>query len=124
MKNGSIVKSFLSALNEADYDGIMKLFAENASVSAPHYGEMTATRFAEALNGDTNLSNTTLLNVFENESGNTLAGHFEFEWELTNGENTKFECVGIFEIDGHKKVTALSIIFDTAKIPLDKIKVL
>jgi len=113
-----LCKQYLDALNEGNLEKVLSLFAPDAVVVSPLYGEIPATTFYNDLFADTNRSETKLLNIFDSVSGNSsLAIHFHYSWTLKNGKVVNFECVDIIEITPDtKKINKLKIIYDTAPL--------
>ena len=116
-----LCKQYLDALNEGNLEKVLSLFAPNAVVVSPLYGEILATRFYIDLFADTNRSETNLLNIFDSDSENSsLALHFHYSWTLKDGKVVNFECVDIIEITPDtKKINKLKIIYDTAPLRSD-----
>lgn len=113
-----LCERYLAALNEGNLDAVLALFAPDAQVYSPLYGQRDAPSFYTDLFADTNQSETRLLNVFDTSTtGRAVALHFEYDWTLANGELVHFECVDVFSLtsDG-LKFQALKIIYDTANI--------
>ena len=116
-----LCKQYLDALNEGNLEKVLSLFAPDAVVVSPLYGEILATTFYNGLFADTNRSETKLLNIFDSSSGNSsLAIYFHYSWTLKNGKVVNFECVDIIEISSDtKKINKLKIIYDTAPLRAD-----
>lgn len=116
-----ICRQYLDALNKGNLEKVLLLFDPNAVVVSPLYGEKPATIFYKDLFGDTNRSETNLLNIFDSISGNaSVALHFHYIWTLKSGKTVEFECVDVFEMTpNRKKFNKLKIIYDTAPIRAD-----
>lgn len=109
-----IIKSYFQYLTQKDYPSLIQLFAENAVVISPLYGEKLAADFYRELFADTAQSEIILQNIFiSSMQTNTAAAHFQYHWTLKNGRLTHFNCVDIFEFTSDYKITRLSIIYDT-----------
>ncbi|MDO6385386.1 MULTISPECIES: nuclear transport factor 2 family protein [unclassified Uliginosibacterium] len=121
MQTESLCKAYLTALNESNLDGVLSLFAPEATVISPLYGVIEANSFYRALFSDTQRSETRLLNIFlPSGEASSVALHFEYIWTLSNSKQVQFECVDVFELtpDG-QQFTKLTIIYDTAPIRSD-----
>lgn len=118
MKIKEICEKYLEALNQGNLNGVLALFDKEAVVKSPLYGEMSAVKFYTDLFADTNRSDTTLLNVFSSDGGNSVAAlHFHYSWTLKNGKVVAFECVDVIEINSDtNKIATLKIIYDTAPL--------
>lgn len=112
-----VLYTYFKALETADINLILSVFATNAIIHSPLYGDMPANRFYEALFADTNRSDISLINFFEStENKYTAAVQFKYHWILADGTPTHFECVDIFRFDEFGKVAEMTIIYDTAKL--------
>ena len=111
----TIAKAYLDALTGGDYKALLQLFASDAVVLSPLYGEQPATAFYQKLLEDTRNSELTFLDVFTNESGRRVSLNFRYRWTMANGLVSEFDCVDIFDIDENGKITRLKIIYDTAR---------
>lgn len=110
--------AYLAALNSGDLDAVKSMFTPDGIVVSPLYGTGPADAFYEDLFADTNLSDTTLLNVYEPAEGAaSVALHFRYVWTLSNGKVVSFECVDVFELsEDRQKFQKLTIIYDTAPL--------
>ncbi len=108
------LSQYLRALEHGKYDEITALFAEDATVTSPLYGEMDAATFYKALFEDTQQSTIAPLHFFTNE--NAGAAHFRYEWILEDGTPTSFECVDVVKLSENGKIVHLTIIYDTYTI--------
>ncbi|BBM84249.1 nuclear transport factor 2 family protein [Candidatus Uabimicrobium amorphum] len=113
-----ICKLYLEALNTKDLEGVLKLFHNEAVVYSPLYGEIKAELFYKTLFEDTTSSDTKLLDLFYSDSKKTsVALHFNYRWQMKNGEHFEFDCVDIFEISSDAtQFLKLTIIYDTAPL--------
>ena len=120
-----LCNAYLAGLDAGDLDAVLALFAPGAEVVSPLYGTMPAQAFYAALFADTQASDTTLLNVFDqSDTGGAVALHFRYGWTLADGTPVRFEVVDVIELtparDAFAKVT---IIYDTAPLRGDWAKV-
>lgn len=121
MSPEELCRSYLDALNEGNLDAVLDLFTKDAQIVSPLYGESSAKVFYKALFDDTNQSDTTLLNIFDNsKTGSSIGLHFKYLWTLASGKKVSFECVDVIEIDQEKqKFSKLTIVYDTAPLRED-----
>lgn len=110
-----VARRYLQALGDADYDALMQLFAADAKVVSPLYGEQPATKFYRELLLDTQDSRLTFLDVFTNAQQRKASLNFQYRWTMADGAIVEFDCVDIFEFDTDGKITKLKIIYDTAQ---------
>ncbi len=114
MTISEIIQSYLHALERGDEYGVLQLFAEGAIVVSPLYGRKKATDFYEQLFEDTAQSLITLLQIFKGAQKGSAAAHFRYRWTLEDEQPVSFEAVDIFEFDNERKISKLTIIYDTA----------
>lgn len=110
--------AYLDALNQGDLQAVQNMFAPDALVVSPLYGDCPAHSFYKELFADTSGSQTSLLNVFEPAEGqSSFALHFRYVWTLNSGKVVTFECVDVFELtEDRQKFAKLTIIYDTAPL--------
>lgn len=115
MSKKNIVKAYFQGLEKGSYDDVIKLFASDARVNSPLYGQIDAAHFYKDLFSDTQNSKITLKNTFINpENDNIAAAHFVYSWTLKDGTLVNFECVDVFEfVPQGDKIRFLTIIYDT-----------
>ena len=109
------MRQYLQHLEAADYMQLMTLFAENAVVHSPLYGQMPASQFYKDLFEDTAESKLTLLNLLHGEDPSTAAIHFQFDWTLADGTAAPFEVVDVLTFSEKGKIQELKIIYDSSK---------
>ena len=116
MDIADVIKLYLQALESGNYDDIIRLFAEDATVVSPLYGTVKASDFYKNLLKDTEKSKITLLDIFISKNSEYVgAAYFHYEWTLNNGNTVSFECVDVFEFSEDGKIKKLKIIYDTHK---------
>ena len=115
MNHAESIKTYLRCLETADYETLISLFADDAVVHSPLYGDVPAPKFYKDLFEDTAESKITPLNVFTSENPNVAAAHFQFDWTLADGTPVPFEVVDVFRFSDDGKVKELKIIYDSAK---------
>lgn len=109
------VKSYLDSLKSGNYQEVMNHFNKGAIVFSPLYGKMPAKAFYKELFSDTGQSKIRLFDIYVNKKRRKASCHFQYEWRLTNGKQTSFECVDLFEFGENGKVDVLKIIYDTSE---------
>ncbi len=112
MDKKTTMLNYLNCLETAEYDKMMKLFDKDAIVNSPLRGIIKADEFYRDLFNDTQSSKITLLNIFTGDKPNISAGHFRYDWVLSDGTLKHFECIDVFEFEG-EKIKHLTIIYDT-----------
>lgn len=113
MKN--TMQAYLEALETGDLNSLTDLFATEATVRSPLYGEQPAPVFFRQLLADTDHSVITPLRLFYEEAERSGAAHFLYEWILNDGRHVAFEVVDLFRFDDAGKIEELRIIYDTAE---------
>lgn len=109
-----IINAYLKALEAGDYPAIVALFAEDALVNSPLYGEKNARDFFRELLEDTDHAVLTPLRIFTNPDSSSGAAYFLYEWILDNGRHASFHVVDIFDFNEAGKIQILNIVYDTA----------
>jgi len=129
-KSTEVVERYLSCLESGDLNEMTGLFAHDAVVQSPLYGEREADSFYRDLFSVTNQSEIHRLGVFVQEGREeVVAARFRYRWTLEDGSVTEFECVDIFELvmtprrpwwrawgsdgGGNIEIKKLTIIYDT-----------
>lgn len=108
------VRTYLDCLVRADLSVLLGLFAPEAIVVSPLYGEMSAKHFYPDLFADTRTSVITLHTIFTNPVASKAVVHFHYGWTLADGSKVGFSCVDIFQFNANGQITRLEIIYDTA----------
>jgi len=108
-----IILDYLHYLEIGSYEDLIKLFAPNAIVHSPLYGDKNATNFYQKLFADTQQSKIKLINILENHENKTAAAQFQYDWTLSNGVEAPFEVVDMFQFNETHQITSLKIIYDT-----------
>lgn len=109
------METYLRALEAGDYMALLELFADDAVVQSPLYGDQPAGEFYRTLFSDTDHSIITPLHFFTDVPARVGAAYFLYEWVLDSGRHTSFECVDLFEFDEKGKIKKLKIIYDTSR---------
>lgn len=111
-----IIETYFESLETANMQTLKNLFAKDAIIHSPLYGDMPFEKFYADLFNDTAQSAITLLDVFESvNSGNVAAAQIKYEWTLRNSTSTSFIAVDIFQFNEESKITEVTIIYDTFK---------
>lgn len=110
-----IAELYIKHLSDGKMKSITFLFSKDAIVLSPVYGEQKAVEFYKILGADTNTSVLTSKGFFDEADSNRFALFFNYEWEIADGNLVNFDVVDIFELDGHKKIKKLQIIYDASE---------
>jgi hypothetical protein len=114
-----LCEQYLAALNDGNVERVLALFEADAYVLSPLYGKVPVAPFYAGLFGDTNRSETTLINLFESVSG-PVALQFHYRWTLKSGRVVEFDCVDVFALNADRtRFSSLTIIYDTAPLRED-----
>ena len=114
-----LVARYLKALGEADVPRMLDLFADDAIVHSPLYGDLPATEFYPALFADTGAAELTLLGTMRGESvaGRAMISFlFHFDWQLPGGTHAPFDVVDVAELDDSGRIASLRIVYDTVTV--------
>jgi ketosteroid isomerase-like protein len=113
-----LVERYLAALEAADLDAVLALFAPDATVVSPLYGTVPARAFYPVLFADTAESRLTLKATMRGtRDGRELVSFwFDFDWTLASGEPAPFSVVDVAELDDTGRIERLTIVYDTAPI--------
>ncbi len=110
-----IAKAYLNALEKADLDSVLALFAPGGQVVSPLYGPKPVRDFYTELFEDTQRSCLTHLQTFEADQPPQLCLFFHYRWTLANGKEVDFEVVDVITLHAEGKISELKIIYDTRK---------
>ena len=108
----AIVESYLQALEKADLDALLTLFADDAIVHSPRYGKKAAETFYRELFADTVSSSLELFQVFE-AAGGDICAYFHYDWTIKSGALVSFDVCDIFVLNADRKIRELRIIYFT-----------
>ncbi|MET8559007.1 nuclear transport factor 2 family protein [Streptomyces sp. NPDC004959] len=114
-----LVSAYLSALERADAEAVLELFAPGAMVHSPLYGPRPATEFYPELFADTSRADLTLLGVAEGrtQQGAALISFwFHFDWRLPSGAAAPFDVVDLAELAEDGRIATLRIVYDTVDV--------
>ncbi|MGW2375404.1 MULTISPECIES: nuclear transport factor 2 family protein [Kitasatospora] len=119
MTAAELVSAYLSALERADAEAVLELFAPGAMVHSPLYGPRPATEFYPELFADTSRASLTLLGVAEGQTqqGAALISFwFHFDWRLPSGAAAPFDVVDLAELAEDGRIATLRIVYDTVDV--------
>lgn len=119
MDADALVRSYLTALETADADLAVSLFAPGAVVHSPLYGPTAPSLFYPNLFRDTSGAHLTLRHVLtgKGEGGiDVVAIHFHFDWRLASGQPAPFDVVDLALLAPDGRITELQIIYDTVDV--------
>jgi hypothetical protein len=114
-----IVAAYLAAIEAADQDAMLALFADGALVHSPLYGTVPAAAFYPTLFADTGSARVTLLGTMRGTSTTgaaLLSFWFHFDWTLPNGTSAPFDVVDIAELDADGLIASIRIVYDTVDV--------
>jgi ketosteroid isomerase-like protein len=111
----AIAEAYLAALQEADLDSLLALFSPDGQVVSPLYGQLPAATFYRALFADTRRSEVSLTDVLTHEARRSIGFLFTYRWTLADGELVDFEVIDYCQLNSAGQITALRIIYDTAR---------
>lgn len=114
-----MVAAYLRAVEAADLDAMLALFADGAIVHSPLYGTLPATEFYPQLFSDTGSAKLTLLGTMRGTSveGRPLLSFlFHFDWVLPSGTSAPFDVVDVAELDADGLISSIRIIYDTVDV--------
>lgn len=110
-----IIETYFESLETANLQALKNLFAKDAIIHSPLYGNVPFEKFYTDLFNDTSQSVITLLDIFESiNSTKVAAAQIKYEWTLRKGARTSFVAVDIFQFN-EGKITEVTIIYDTFK---------
>ena len=113
MNRVNIVQSYVEHLSNGALENVLSLFAKDAIVRSPLYGNKNYKDFYTELFADTNNSEISVKGIFEDPRSGNLALHFIYQWTLSNEKQVHFEVVDIIEFTSDDKISTLTIIYDT-----------
>lgn len=115
------VREYVAALESGDLQRMLGLFAPEARVTSPLAGTRDADAFYKLLFESSGASRVRLLESVEDTR--SAAAHLEYDWTLTNGKRTRFECMDLFHFDDEGRIRELKIFYDPAEIRSDYLAV-
>ncbi|MDQ1123524.1 nuclear transport factor 2 family protein [Microbacterium trichothecenolyticum] len=117
MTPSTLVERYLTALEHADLEAVLALFAPSARVSSPLYGELAAAEFYPLLFADTQSSRLTLRSVMQDADGGPVVSFwFDFDWVLADGSPAPFTVVDVAELAPDGRIERLHIVYDTVSV--------
>ena len=119
MSEDDLVGRYLAVLGSSDVERMLALFAPDAVVHSPLYGDVPAREFYPQLFADTGAAELTLLGTMHGDSagGRPLVSFlFHFDWTLPNGTSAPFDVVDVAELDDAGLISSIRIIYDTVSV--------
>ncbi len=110
------MEEYVEALQEADLDRMLALFTPGAEVTSPLEGTCDAVSFYTRLFKVTKASRVRMLQGFLSPDDGSASAFLEYDWTLTNGSRTRFECVDLFGFDEKGSIRSLKIFYDPAGV--------
>lgn len=110
---GSLQKYF-KALDSGDLEGVLKVFAEDATVRSPFLGDLTAREFFPKVFAASSASDITLFDVLTSIQGHPRAiGYFRYDWTLKDGTRVHFDAADVFDFNAAGEIVRMTILYDT-----------
>ncbi|MBA4708446.1 nuclear transport factor 2 family protein [Aquitalea aquatica] len=111
---------YLRELEKSNVDGVVALFAPQATIYSPLLGWVSPASFYRKLADASGRSKITLLDLFHSSSGSRRAtAYFRYDWVLKDQSTVSFDCVDVFDFDAAGLIEKLVIIYDTHTIRAD-----
>lgn len=108
------IRAYMQALDAADYETIVGLFATDGVVTSPFLGTKPADEFFGQLSQASSQNVITPLDVFVSADDPTsAAGYFEYDWTMADGSKVVFNVVDHFRFDDAGRFASMTIIYDT-----------
>ena len=108
------LEQYFEALDTGDLEGILKVFAEDARVSSPFLGELSASEFFPRVFAASSASDITLFDVLVSTRGQPRAiGYFRYDWTLKDGTRVHFDAADVFDFNAAGQVIRMTILYDT-----------
>ncbi|MCF2528293.1 nuclear transport factor 2 family protein [Yinghuangia soli] len=115
----TLVSAYLSALERADLDAVLKLFVPGATVHSPLYGTKSASEFFPEVFADTSRAELHLRGVMEGrgaEGQRLVSFWFRYDWWMASGTPAPFDVVDLAELGDDGRITTLRIVYDTVDV--------
>ena len=114
----TVLKTYMKALGDSDYDTIKSLFAPHGKVLSPFLGEMDAARFFDRLAGASTENKITPIDVFLSATDkNHATCYFQYDWTVRDGTVISFKVMDLFSFAlDSDKIEYLNLIYDTHPI--------
>ncbi len=109
------IMAYLKRLEQSDLEGLLSLFAPDAVVHSPLWGDQPVQQFYRDLLGSTSESIITPMHIWSDRQSRTAAVNFLYEWTLDTGQRVQFDCVDIFNFGDDDKIHDLKIIYDSTR---------
>ncbi len=101
------INAYLRGLEIRSYEQVIQLFAKDAVVHSPVYGQMKAAAFYKKYFSDTSNVQITLKNIFLSENNSSVAAvHFSLKSDVQG----PFDFIDLFEFSPANKIINLKII--------------
>lgn len=110
----AVVEAYVEALDAGDDEAVVDLFAPEAVVTSPLRESVPARQFYTDLIEDSRESQVELVEVFTGDA--SAAAQLAYDWTLSDGTRTAFDCVDVFRFDDEGQITSLRIFYDPSEI--------
>ena len=113
-----VLRTYMKALGESDYDTIKGLFSEDGEVQSPFIGLNNASSFFDQLGGASSNNDITPIDVFLSQDDKEHAvAYFQYDWTVKDGTLISFKVMDLFTFEpGSDKIRKLDLIYDTHPI--------
>jgi len=108
-----IVQSYFVSLTASDISAIVSLFADDGFVVSPVLGTMPARNFYQALDEASAQNVLTVHQTMSSSDDRFHTAHFTYDWTLSDGSQTQFEGIDMFEFDDDDRISSMKIFYDT-----------
>ncbi len=108
------LEQYFEALDAGDLEGVLEVFAEDARVSSPFLGDLTAREFFPKVFAASSASDITLFDVLASIRGQPRAiGYFRYDWTLKDGTRVHFDAADVFDFNAAGEIVRMTILYDT-----------
>lgn len=108
------LEQYFEALDAGDLEGVLEVFAEDARVSSPFLGDLTAREFFPKVFAASSASHITLFDVLASIRGQSRAiGYFRYDWTLKDGTRVHFDAADVFDFNAAGEIVRMTILYDT-----------
>ncbi len=114
----NVLRTYMQALGDSDYDTIKSLFAPHGKVLSPFLGEMDAGLFFDRLAEASTENTITPIDIFLSASDqNHATCYFRYDWTVRDGTVISFKVMDLFSFARDSdKIEYLNLIYDTHPI--------
>lgn len=108
------LEKYFTALDSADLQAILEVFADDARVHSPFLGELSAREFFPKVFAASSASDITVFDVLGSMRGEPRAiGYFRYDWTLADGTKVQFDAADVFDFNANGEIIRMTILYDT-----------